>query len=116
MRSDVMKYLQLFCCAGLILSCNSSENKVKLTETSTKRFQSNYSGIVMALSDSSYSYQIIKDGKTRIHQRFLPALEGKKPIKDSISAAKLLQISLNKINAGQFPPSLSVSEVRSCIE
>ena len=99
----------------LFVSCNSKQIETTSVVAKDSLEIQQYSGQVLQLNDSAFSYQISKNEKPVIHQKFLPAVQGKMPIRDSLTASKLLQLSLGKINRGQFPPSLSIQEVNNCI-
>jgi hypothetical protein len=116
MLDQLIRYSVFIVIIVLGFSCSpKKENPKQLLPSSTQQL-SKYSGQVLRLENTSfYAYQIKKDGKLLINQSFVPAIQGKLPIEDSISAVQLMEISLEKINGGQFPPSLSIQEVKKCL-
>ncbi len=100
----------------LFVSCNSKQLETTSVVAKGSLEIQQYSGQVLQLNDSAFSYQISKNDKPIIHQKFLPAVQGKIPIRDSLIASKLMQLCLGKINRVQFPPNLSIEETRNFIE
>jgi hypothetical protein len=77
----------------------------------------NYSGDVYRIKETNaFGYIIRKGHRNLIHQTFLPAVEGRKPLNDSLKARKLMEKSIEKLNHGEFPPALTLKEVLDILE
>lgn len=59
-----------------------------------------------------WGYEIISGGKVYIHQEFIPAIPGKHGFKNSEDALKVGKMVVNKLNAKQVPPTVTVEELR----
>lgn len=71
-----------------------------------------YSGYVYHIKASNaFGYIIRKGQRNLIHQTFLPAMPGRMPMTDSLTAIRLMERSIGKLQNGQFPPSLTLKEV-----
>jgi len=66
---------------------------------------------VTASPHGGYGYELIENGRTRIRQAHIPAVEGLRGFPDSLSARAAGALMIEKIQAGQFPPTLSRAEV-----
>ena len=62
----------------------------------------------------AWGYEILIDGKTYIHQEFIPALEGKRTFQTRGDALKVGKYVLKKISKRQSP-ALSAEEVRKIL-
>lgn len=62
-----------------------------------------------------YGYEVLQGGKALIRQPFVPAYPGSQGFPDSLSARSAGLRVLQKLQAGQFPPTLSRSEVDSIL-
>lgn len=116
MLHSLIRFSAFILLMALGYSCNSEKGNSQQSFKSPIQQTPQFSGQVVRLENTTfYAYQIKKDGKMVINQSFLPAIQGKLPIEDSIWAVRLMQKSLEEITKGQFPPSLSVQEVNNCI-
>jgi len=103
---------------SLFVACSSSnevdqQNIPQLVVEPTDSF----SGLVYRIEGTdSFGYIISQNGKKLIQQTFIPAMQGRMPITDSIAANRLMEKSMEKLANGQFPPSLSLKEVLSLLE
>ena len=117
MLHQLIKKFVLLLPVLLVYSCEGRKENAGQSMNSANKPEVQYAGEVVKLGNNPfYAYQIKKDGKTVIKQSFLPAVEGKVFIEDSLLAIRLMQKSLDKISQGQFPPSLSVQEVNNCVQ
>lgn len=105
----------LFCLFSF--ACNHSRTDIKIKNELVKdTSQVIYTGKVFRIQqEEAYGYSISNQSKVVINQLFFPAMQGRVIISDSIQADKLMNISLDKIRKGQFPPSLTQTEVLQVI-
>lgn len=71
---------------------------------------------VSVSSHGGYGYEIMENGRTRIRQVHVPAVEGLRGFPDSLSARAAGALMIEKIQAGQFPPTLSREEVMNILD
>jgi hypothetical protein len=67
---------------------------------------------VFQAAESTWGYDIIKDGKIFIHQPFAPGISGKRGFSSKSKAEMAAKLVIEKINKGIMPPSLSIEEVQ----
>jgi hypothetical protein len=67
---------------------------------------------VFQAAESTWGYDIIKDGKIFIHQPFAPGISGKRGFSSKLKAEMAAKLVIEKINKGIMPPSLSIEEVQ----
>jgi hypothetical protein len=60
-----------------------------------------------------YGYTLLRDGKPLIRQPFVPAVPGRMPFPDSLTARRAGELALRKLDAGEFPPALSREELQA---
>ena len=73
---------------------NSSEYKVETFQT-----------------DIGWGYKVIQKEKTIINQPMIPAINGNRGFADREQANQAGQLVVEKLEKGQFPPSLSLEEL-----
>lgn len=71
---------------------------------------------VTASPHGGYGYEIMENGRARIRQAHVPAVEGLRGFPDSLSARAAGALMIGKIQAGQFPPTLSREEVMDILD
>jgi hypothetical protein len=62
-------------------------------------------------SSLGWGYEVVADGKTYIHQEFIPAIPGKHGFKTKEDALKVGQKVISKISANQVP-TITVDELK----
>ena len=72
-----------------------------------------YSLKVMQNDTGAWYYHILKNQKTLIIQKSIPAIAGNKAFVDSIQAAKVGRLMIHKLSGGIFPPGISLQELDS---
>lgn len=65
--------------------------------------------------EGGFGYDILREGKRVIHQPHIPSVPGKTPFADSLSAARVAQVVVQKIDNGLWPPALSQEELQSLL-
>lgn len=66
-------------------------------------------------SGNGWGYDITGKGKVRIHQPFMPAIEGEKPFPDKASARKTARMVIRKMKNREMP-SVTPEEIRKILE
>lgn len=80
------------------------------------RIQENSSGfnfVVLKNDTNAWYYHILKNDKILIIQKNIPVISGNRAFVDSIQAATVASLVLSKLEHGDFPPSLQISELNS---
>ncbi len=65
---------------------------------------------------SGYGYEIWKEGKRLIRQENLPTFEGIVRCPDRACAQRIGEVILQKLNEGQFPPTMEREEIEKLME
>jgi len=68
---------------------------------------------VLQNDSGAWYYQILKDQKTFIIQKSIPAIAGNKAFIDSLQAAKVGNLMIYKLSKGVFPPAISNNDLDS---
>ncbi|MDR6194345.1 DUF4907 domain-containing protein [Siphonobacter sp. SORGH_AS_0500] len=63
-------------------------------------------------TDIGWGYQISNQGKPYIRQPMIPGIDGEKGFKDAEQAEAAGKLVLHKIENQEFPPSLTVEELK----
>ncbi|MEJ5302163.1 MAG: DUF4907 domain-containing protein [Bacteroidales bacterium] len=63
--------------------------------------------------EGGWGYEISKNGRTIIHQPFIPAIEGKIPFVDSLQALATAKLVILKIRKNIIPPAINQYELDS---
>ncbi len=63
-------------------------------------------------TDLGWGYQISNQGKPYIRQPMIPGIDGEKGFKDAAQAEAAGKVVLHKIENQEFPPSLTVEELK----
>lgn len=110
-------FLSMFA-LGLLLILLFSFSPIRLLGNGqfNDRIQENSSGfdfVVLKNDTNAWYYQVLKRNKVLIIQKNIPAITGNRAFVDSIQAAKVATLVLSKLENGDFPPSVQVSELNS---
>jgi len=70
--------------------------------------------VVSYRSGDGWGYDIIRKGKVRIHQPFMPAIEGEKPFPDKVSARKTARLVIRKMKNREMP-SVKPEEIKNIL-
>ncbi len=100
----------------LVLLFSFSPTRLIGNEENNVGIQENSSGfeiIVLKNDTNAWYYQVLKDDKIFIIQKSIPAIAGNRAFVDSNQAAKVASLVLSKMENGDFPPSVQVSELTS---
>lgn len=112
----------LLCLSLLILSCSgkNSENRNgdflvsdPVNEKSDTIIDRNYSIEIFKREDNFFGYNILKNGKTIIHQPHLPGVAGKRGFSSEADAKLVASLAVTKINRQIFPPTITRAELDS---
>lgn len=97
-----------------LLSVNSCSqtNKEKSLEENPKN-KPVYSIKVIAISDSTFGYEIFQNNSLYIRQLTIPAISGNRYFKTKNQAKKVGNFVLTKLNNGIIPPTISLVELDS---
>ncbi len=71
--------------------------------SSCKTTEPKFNGTVYKLSNDNYGYEIYYNNKTVVKQEAIPAVTGNRPFNDSLSALKVMDLVLEKLNTGKNP-------------
>lgn len=71
--------------------------------SSCKSTEPKFNGTVYKLSNANYGYEIYYNNKTVVRQEAIPAITGNRPFNDSLSALKVMDLVLEKLNTGNNP-------------
>ncbi len=71
--------------------------------SSCKTTEPKFNGTVYKLSNDNYGYEIYYNNKTVVKQEAIPAVTGNRPFNDSLSALKVMDLVLEKLNNGNTP-------------
>lgn len=71
--------------------------------SSCKTKDPKFNGAVYKLSNDNYGYEIYLNNKTVVKQEAIPAITGNRPFKDSLTALKVMDFVLEKLNTGNAP-------------
>lgn len=66
----------------------------------------------MSLSDNTWGYDILVDGRLKIHQPSIPCLPGNEGFKTREGAKKVARLVIGKMEKGQMPPSVTQEEMK----
>ena len=89
---------------------NKPESKEKPnSQASTK---SDWSYKVMLVSEGNWGYQLYLGDKMEIYQRSIPAVPGTLGFETKEKAEKTARFVLEKLNRGEFPPSLTIEDLK----
>ena len=64
-------------------------------------------------TSNGWGYQILKDKKVLINQPTIPVIEGNKAFSSQKEALKVANLVKVKLEKGQFPPSVTKSQIDS---
>lgn len=67
---------------------------------------------IISASEGSFGYDIYKDGRTLIHQPTIPGMPGNNGFKDVATAARVANLVIQKLEAGQMPPTLTIEDLQ----
>lgn len=71
--------------------------------SSCKTTEPKFNGTVYKLSNDNYGYEINYNNKIVVKQEVIPAITGNRPFSDSLSALKVMDLVLEKLNTGNNP-------------
>lgn len=103
------KAIILLFCGGFFAACKQ-EQVLSLDPT-----EKEYTYQVIRMQDRTFGYDILQDGKTLVHQPFIPAYGGNIGFAKKRYAKATAQLMMKKMNQGIFPPSLSRKEIDSIL-
>ena len=72
---------------------------------------SEYTYLVLKNDTGGWYYRINKVGKPFIIQKNIPAINKNLAFKDSLQSSKVAKSVINKLEKGDFPPTITVSEL-----
>jgi hypothetical protein len=75
--------------------------------------KSNWTYKVMLVSEGNWGYQLFDAGKMVINQTSIPAVQGILGFDTKEKADKTARFILEKINRGEFPPTISQEELKT---
>jgi hypothetical protein len=64
------------------------------------------------LEQNGYGYDIIVNGKVKVHQPSIPGISGTSGFASAEDAQKIAQLAIDKIKNSQSPPSISLQELQ----
>jgi hypothetical protein len=103
----------LFISLFLLQACSAPSGKDQNRPEKVKKVRITVEAFRIDSLDA-WGYEILINGKTYIHQEFIPALEGKKTFQSKGDALKVGKCVLKKISKRQSP-ALSREEVRKIL-
>lgn len=96
----------------LVISACSNNNKNEQLIDDSKN-KTLFSSKIICLSDSAYSYEIIKNSTIYIRQSNIPAISGNKKFKTETQAQKVADLVISKLKLNIVPPTILISEIDS---
>jgi hypothetical protein len=100
----------------LFVACQSNQvNDAEMIESQGTSADL-YSSAVFLNDNGTYGYSILEDSIAIINQSNIPAIPGTLGFSDSLSAQKVADFVLSKVESGIFPPTLSTHEIDSLIK
>jgi hypothetical protein len=105
--------LMLFALPGSAQTENDSiANRVNLPVMDAPPGKSLSYSIITSINDT-YGYDIFSGKKLLIHQTNKPGLPGNEGFKTMEDAQKVAELVIQKIQNGQMPPTVNISELKS---
>jgi hypothetical protein len=106
-----------FLFSGVCYGQNIVESTIKhdsiQTFTAIKEFQaSEITYNIFSAQNNSWGYDILLDGRVFIHQPCKPGLAGNEGFKSKRITRKVAHFVINKIKKGEFPPSITINELK----
>ncbi len=77
-----------------------------------KASSSNFSYKIIPSADQTWGYDILMNGKVKIHQPSRPAMPGHKGFANKEAAVKVAGLAISKMKKGEMPPTISVEELK----
>lgn len=108
-----MKILVFSLMMGLVAACNGSRKEkaeptlIELPAEGIVTFE------VFQNTDSTWGYDIMRDGKKLIHQPHMPTIQGSVGFKNEQDAEAVANLVTYKVNNNIMPPSVSMAEMDS---
>ncbi|MBY0426967.1 MAG: DUF4907 domain-containing protein [Cytophagales bacterium] len=62
--------------------------------------------------NKTWGYNILINGKLKIHQPNIPGIPGESGFKSKLSALKTAELAIKKIKQGLMPPTISTEELK----
>jgi hypothetical protein len=62
--------------------------------------------------NNTFCYDVLADGKIRIHQPSKPGLPGNEGFKTKAAAEKVAKLIITKIKKGEMPPNITLNELK----
>lgn len=90
---------------------NASQQVAPVVSHSAENEAMTYSAIVVPALDSTFGYEIRRNGKLLIQQMAIPTREGNLGFADSTKAMMVAELVTEKLKNGQFPPTLESAEL-----
>ncbi len=108
-------YFLLFIFLFSICSCNNSTNidKTKSKKPNNKTDSSETLYYKVFKIDSAWGYDIYINGKRKIHQQYIPAVQGIQYFSSKKKAQITAKFVCEKLIINGFPPSVTVEELDS---
>ena len=64
-------------------------------------------------ADQSFGYDILVNGKLRVHQPYIPCVEGNRGFASMSDASKAAELVVVKVKKGIMPPTLTIEELKA---
>lgn len=93
------KAIILLFCGGIFAACKQEQ----VLRPAPKVFPKELTYRVLRMKDGSFGYDILQDGKTLVHQPFIPAYGGNIGFAKKRYAKATAQLMMKKMNQGIFP-------------
>ena len=74
--------------------------------------KSDWSYKVVLVSEGNWGYQLYQGDKMEINQRSIPAVPGTLGFETKEKAEKTARFVLEKLNRGEFPPTLTIEDLK----
>lgn len=68
---------------------------------------------IIPVNHNQYGYDILVNGRLRVHQPSIPGLPGNTGFRSKADAKKVALLVVNKINKGIIPPTITQDELKN---
>jgi hypothetical protein len=107
-----MKFQCLFLLFSFTFTLYSAaQTKANPTNKSQKK-SSLFSYVIIDAPEKTFGYNIYLEGRLKIHQPFMPAVQGVNGFKTKLDAEKVAKLAIKKMKQGQIPPEICIEEMK----
>lgn len=101
----------LFFALFILISCENESKTSLLKEQNLIETKVSYTFQTFETTDLGWGYCIFKGEKKILNQPHIPAIQGNKGFQSQEDAKTVAKLVLDKINQGNFPPTVTEQEM-----